>query len=108
MQGEEPPQREARHRQNYRCNIRRHHIAGEWNPTEHVSWDEMSVVGETPDEWGYRLEWNSRLAHEREDEAFWCNVGTYRERPLPPHDLQLEFSQSMQTSSRPEACWQGW
>jgi hypothetical protein len=48
--GEEPPQREARRRRNRRRNARRHHEAGERDPAQPVSRDEISEVGETPDE----------------------------------------------------------
>jgi hypothetical protein len=50
MPGEEPPQREARRRRNRHRNIRRHHEAGERDPAQPVSRDEISEVGETPDE----------------------------------------------------------
>jgi hypothetical protein len=50
VQGEEPPQREARRRRNKRQNVRRHHEAGERDPAQPVSRDEVSEVGETPDE----------------------------------------------------------
>jgi hypothetical protein len=49
MLGEEPPQREARRRRNKCRNIRRHHEAGERDPAQLVSRDEVSEVGETPD-----------------------------------------------------------
>jgi hypothetical protein len=47
--GEEPPQREARGRRNRRRNARRHHEAGERDPVQPVSRDEISEVGETLD-----------------------------------------------------------
>jgi hypothetical protein len=50
MPGEEPPQREARRRRNQRRNARRHHEAGERDLVQPVSRDEISEVGETPDE----------------------------------------------------------
>jgi hypothetical protein len=50
--GEEPPQREARRRRNRRRNIRRHHEARERDPVQPVSRDQVSEVGETPNE-GY-------------------------------------------------------
>jgi hypothetical protein len=50
MQGEEPPQCEARRRRNRHRNVQRHHEAGERDPTQSVSWDEALEVGETPDE----------------------------------------------------------
>jgi hypothetical protein len=48
--GEEPPQREARRRRNRHRNARRHHEARERDPAQPVSRDEISEVGETPDE----------------------------------------------------------
>jgi hypothetical protein len=48
--GEEPPQREARRRRNRHRNARRHHEATERDPAQPVSRDEISEVGETPDE----------------------------------------------------------
>jgi hypothetical protein len=47
---EELPQREARRWRNRRRNVRRHHEAGERDPAQPVSQDEISEVGETPDE----------------------------------------------------------
>jgi hypothetical protein len=47
MQGEEPPQHEARRRWNRRWNVRRHHEAGEQDPAQPVSRDKASEVGET-------------------------------------------------------------
>jgi hypothetical protein len=48
--GEEPPQRESRQRRNRRRNVRRHHAAGERDPEQPVSRDEVSEIGETPEE----------------------------------------------------------
>jgi hypothetical protein len=45
--GEEPPQRESRRRRNRRRNVRRHHAAGERDPEQPVSRDEVSKIGET-------------------------------------------------------------
>jgi hypothetical protein len=42
--GEEPPQRESRRRRNRRRNIRRHHEAGERDPEQPVSRDEVSEI----------------------------------------------------------------
>jgi hypothetical protein len=64
MQGEEPPQREARRRRNRRWNVQRHHVAGERDPAQPVSQDEPSEVGETPDERVHRERRNSRR-HDR-------------------------------------------
>jgi hypothetical protein len=48
--GEEPLHRESRRRRNRRRNIRQHHEAGERDPVQPVSRDEVSEVGETPEE----------------------------------------------------------
>jgi hypothetical protein len=48
--GEEPPQRDARRRRNRRCNVQRHHEAGERDSAQLVSRNEASEIGETPDE----------------------------------------------------------
>jgi hypothetical protein len=45
MPREEPLQREARRQRNRRCNARRHHEAGEQDPAQPVSRDEISEVG---------------------------------------------------------------
>jgi hypothetical protein len=52
--GEEPPQRESRRRRNRRRNVRQHHEAGERDPEQPVSRDEVSEVGETPEERVFR------------------------------------------------------
>jgi hypothetical protein len=52
--GEEPPQRESRRRRNRRRNIQRHHQAGERDPEQPVSRDEVSEMGETPEERVFR------------------------------------------------------
>jgi hypothetical protein len=52
--GEEPPQRESRRRRNRRRNIRRHHEAGERDLEQPVSRDEVSEIGETPEERVFR------------------------------------------------------
>jgi hypothetical protein len=52
--GEEPPQRESRRRRNRRRNVRRHHAAGERDPEQPVSRDEVSEIGETPEERVFR------------------------------------------------------
>jgi hypothetical protein len=51
---EEPPQRESRRRRNRRRNVRRHHAAGERDPEQPVSRDEVSEIGETPEERVFR------------------------------------------------------
>jgi hypothetical protein len=52
--GEKPPQRESRRRRNRRRNIRRHHEAGERDPAQPVSRDEVSEIGETLEERVFR------------------------------------------------------
>jgi hypothetical protein len=52
--GEEPPQWESRRRRNRRRNVRRHHEAGERDPEQPVSRDEVSEIGETPEERVFR------------------------------------------------------
>jgi hypothetical protein len=66
MQGEEPPQREARRGRNRRLNVRRHHEAGERDSAQPVSRDEASEVGETPDEREHRERRNSRHRDHRQ------------------------------------------
>jgi hypothetical protein len=48
-QGEERLQRESHRRRNRRWNIRQHHEAGERDPAQSMSWDEISEVAETPE-----------------------------------------------------------
>lgn len=74
IHGEEPSQREACHRWNRRRNILRHHTARERDPTQPISRNKASDVGETPDERGSHLQRNSRrgncrLAQKSEHEA---------------------------------------
>jgi hypothetical protein len=64
--GEEPPQHDARRRRNMRCNMWRHHEAGERDPAQPVSQDEALEMGETPDERAYRERRNSRRRGRRQ------------------------------------------
>jgi hypothetical protein len=66
VQGEEPPQREARRQRNRHRNIRQNHEAGEQDPAQPVSRDEVSEIGETPDERVYLEWWNSRRSDHRQ------------------------------------------
>jgi hypothetical protein len=66
MLGEEPPQRDARRWRNRCQNVRRHHEAGERDPTQPVSRDEASEMGETPDERTHRERRNSRPRDRRQ------------------------------------------
>jgi hypothetical protein len=52
--GEEPTQRESRRRRNRRRNVRRHHAAGKRDLEQPVSRDEVSEIGETPEERVFR------------------------------------------------------
>jgi hypothetical protein len=63
--GEEPPQRESRRRRNRHRNIRRHHEAGERDPVQPVSRDEVSEIGETLEECVFREQRNSRRRDRR-------------------------------------------
>jgi hypothetical protein len=66
LPGEEPPKQEAHRRSNRRQNARRHHEAGEQDPAQPVSRDEISKVGETPDERVFREMRNSRRRDRRQ------------------------------------------
>ena len=63
--GEEPPQRESRKRRNRRRNIPRHHEAGERDPAQPISRDEVSEIGETLEECVFRERRNSRRRDRR-------------------------------------------
>jgi hypothetical protein len=63
--GEEPPQRESRRWRNRRRNIQRHHEARERDPEQPVSRDEVSEIGETPEECVFRERRNSRWRDRR-------------------------------------------
>jgi hypothetical protein len=58
--GEEPLQRESHRQRNRRRNIWQHHEAGERDPTQPMSRDEISEMGETPEEQVFRERRNSR------------------------------------------------
>jgi hypothetical protein len=102
--GEEPPQREARRRRNRRRNIRRHHEARERDPVQPVSWDEVSEVGETLDEWVFRERRNSRRrdrrqAQDRNREQAEQGARLCRENPLFAQNLNHDFARAMNTPS---------
>jgi hypothetical protein len=104
MPGEEPPQREARRWRNRRRNIRRHHEAGERDPVQPVSRDEVSEVGETPDERVFRERRNSRRrdhrqAQERDQEQAKQDARLHRENPLFARNLNPDFARAMNTPS---------
>jgi hypothetical protein len=105
MPGEEPPQREARRRRNRRRNIQRHHEAGEMDPAHPVSRDEISEVGETPDEWVFRERRNSRRtdrrqAQDRDREQAEQGARIRRENPLFARNLNPDFARAMNTPSK--------
>jgi hypothetical protein len=104
MSGEEPPQREARRRRNRRWNFQRHHEAREQDPAQPVSRDEISEVGETPDERVFRERRNSRRrdrrqAQERDREQAEQDVRLRRENPLFARNLNPDFAHAMNTPS---------
>jgi hypothetical protein len=97
---EEPPQRKSRRRRNRRRNIRRHHEAGERDPAQPVSRDEVSEMGETLEERVFRERRNSRRRDRRraqeqaEQETRQC-----RENPLFGRNLNPDFARTMNTPS---------
>jgi hypothetical protein len=104
VQGEEPPQREARRRRNMHRNVWRHHEAGEQDPAQPVSQDEVSEVGETHDERVYRERRNSRRrdrrqAQDREREQAEQGARLHQENPLFARNLNPDFARAMNTSS---------
>jgi hypothetical protein len=105
MPREEPPQREARPRRNRRWNIRQHHKAGERDPAQPISWDEVSEVGETFDERIFRERRNSRRRDRRQaqdrdrEQAEQC-ARLRRENPLFARNLNPDFARAMNTPSK--------
>jgi hypothetical protein len=100
VQGEEPPQREARRRRNMRRNIRQHHEAGERDPAQPVSQDEVLEVGETLNERVYRERRNSRRqAQDRDREQAEQGARLRRENPLFARNLNPDFARAMNTPS---------
>jgi hypothetical protein len=98
--GEEPPQRESRRRRNRRRNVRRHHAAGERDPEQPVSRDEVSEIGETPEERVFRERRNSRRRDRRRtQEQAEQNARQRRENPLFGRDLNPDFARAMNTPS---------
>jgi hypothetical protein len=98
--GEEPPQREARRRRNRRRNVRRHHEAGERDPTQPVSRDEILKMGETPDERVFRERRNSRRRDRRQaQEQAEQDARLRPENPLFAPNLNPEFARAMNTPS---------
>jgi hypothetical protein len=100
MPREEPPQREARRRRNRRRNIQRHHEAGEWDPAQPVSRDEISEVGETPNERVFRERRKSRRRDRRQaQEQAEQDARLRRENPLFARNLNPDFARAMNTLS---------
>jgi hypothetical protein len=100
MPGEQPPQREARRRRNHRWNIQRHHEAGERDPAQPVSRDEISEVGETPDERVFRERRNSRRRDRQQaQEQAEQDVRLCRDNPLFTRNLNPDFARAMNTPS---------
>jgi hypothetical protein len=98
--GEAPPQREARQRRNRRRNAQRHHEAEERDPAQSVSRDEISEVGETPDERVFRERRNSHRRDRRQaQEQSEQEARQRRENPLFGRNLNPNFARAMNTSS---------
>lgn len=109
VQGDEPPQCESCCRWNRHRNIWRHHAIGEQDPTQPVSRDKASEVGETPNDLDFRLQRNSsrrsyRLAQDREREAAWRNTGPSREHLPLPATYNLSSPRPCKLRVRSEAC----
>jgi hypothetical protein len=96
--GEEPPQRESRRRRNRRQNIQRHHEARERDPVQPVLRDEVSEIGETPEEWVFRERRNSRRRDRRQAQEQ-AEARQRRENPFFGRNLNLDFARAMNTSS---------
>jgi hypothetical protein len=98
--GEEPLQRESRRRRNRRRNIRRHHEARERDPAQPVSRDEISEMGETPEEWVFRERRNSLRRDRRQaQEQAEQEARQRRENPLLGRNLNPDFARAMNTPS---------
>jgi hypothetical protein len=98
--GEEPLQRESCRRRN-RCQIiRRHHEAGEQDPAQPVSRDEILEMGETPEERVFRERRNSRRRDRRQaQEQAEQEARQRRENPLLGRNLNPDFARAMNTPS---------
>jgi hypothetical protein len=98
--GEEPLQRESRQRRNRRQNIRRHHEAGERDPAQLVSRDEVSEMGETLEERVFRERRNSRRCDRRQpQEQAEQEARQRQENPLLGRNLNPDFARAMNTPS---------
>jgi hypothetical protein len=97
---EEHPQRESRRRRNQRRNIQRHHEAGERDSVQPVSRDEVSEIGETPEERVFRERRNSRRRDRRQaQEQAEQEARQRRENPLFGRNLNPDFTRAMNTPS---------
>jgi hypothetical protein len=104
MPGEELPQQEARRWRNRHRNIQRHHEAGERDPAQPVSRDEVLEVEETPDERVFRERRNfrrrdRRQAQDRDREQAEQDARLHRENPLFARNLNPDFARAMNTPS---------
>jgi hypothetical protein len=104
MLGEDPPQRDARRRRNRRRNVRQHHKAEERDPTQLVSRNKASEMGETPDERMHREKLSSRRrdrrqAQEHEREQAEQDARLRRENPLLTRNLYPDFARALNTPS---------
>jgi hypothetical protein len=98
--GEEPLHRESRRRRNRRRNIRQHHEAGERDPAQPVSRDEVSEVGETLEERVLGERRNSRRRDRRQaQEQAEQETRQHRENPLFGRNLNPDFARAMNTPS---------
>jgi hypothetical protein len=98
--GEEPLHRESCRRRNRHQNIRRHHEAGERDPAQPVSRDDVSEVGETPEERVLSERRNSRRRdHPQAQEQAEQETRQRRENPLFGRNLNPDFAQAMNTLS---------
>jgi hypothetical protein len=98
--GEEPPQRESRRWRNRRRNIRRHHEVGERDPEQPISRDEVSEIGETPEERIFRERRNFRRRDRRRaKEQAEQDARQRRENPFFGRNLNPDFARAMNTPS---------
>jgi hypothetical protein len=98
--GEEPLQRESCRRRNRRQNIQRHHEAGERDPAQPMSRDEILEMGETPEERVFRERRNSRRRDRRQaQEQAEQEARQRRENPLFGWNLNPDFARAMNTPS---------
>jgi hypothetical protein len=91
---------------NRRRNARRHHEAGERDPVQPVSRDEISEVGETPDERVFRERRNSHRRDRRQaQEQAEQEARQRRENPLFGRNLNPDFARAMNTPSKGVEYW---